>query len=176
MIKALTVVQLLLIVIAFASVSAGIFSVVWSIIRAACRKVGLTDRYLIVVPGAIFAMPVLLFLITSLDRLDALERACRAEALTSARLAGVTNLRVQKHYDFWTKTYSGSAMYPWISRPYETPKVQLFVDFEKDLRPHSAWVNCVFSKIPNTGEPPQLSLQDVQVDEHGGFAPWILAH
>jgi hypothetical protein len=92
-------------------------------------------------------------------------------------LQNVANLRVQEHYDFWTKMYSGSWVYPWISRPYETPKVSLLLDFERDQRSHLAWVHCVFSKIPNTGEPPQLALQDYYVSENAdGFAPWIQAH
>ena len=166
MINVLQILQLLLIVGAFAWISAGIFSIIWFGIRAACRKVGLSGRYLIFVPGTIFAIPVLLLLVASVDRLDVLERTCRAASLANALLAGTTNLRVQEHYDFWTKTYSGSAVYPWLSRPYETPKVALLVKFERDQRPNSTWIHCVFKKVPNTGEPPQLALEDVHV--HAG--------
>jgi hypothetical protein len=163
MINALQIVLLLLIVVAFAWISAGLLSIIWFSIRAACRKVGLSGHYLIFVPGAIFAIPVLLLLVARVDRLDVLERTCRAASLTDALLADTANLRVQEHYDFWAKTYSGSAVYPWISRPYETPKVALLVNFERDQRPNSAWIHCIFTKVPNTGEPPQLALDNVHV-------------
>jgi hypothetical protein len=39
-----------------------------------------------------------------------------------------------------------------ISRPYETPKVSLMVNFTRNRRTQSAWINCVFSKVPNTAE------------------------
>ena len=173
MINALTVVQLLLILVAFAWIGAGIFSLIWFAIRAACRKVGLAGRYLTLVPGAAFAIPAALFLLSNLDRLDVLERACRDASLTHPRLEGIANLRVQEHYDFWTRTYSGSAMYPWISRPHETPKVALLVNFERDQRPASAWIHCVFTKVPDTGEPAQLAVPDVHVDANGPLSPWI---
>ena len=51
---------------------------------------------------------------------------------------------------------------PWISRPYETPKVSLVVEFTRDGRPHSAWIDCIFSKVPNTGDPPEIAFQDVR--------------
>jgi hypothetical protein len=74
-------------------------------------------------------------------------------------------------------------VYPWISRPYETPKVSLKVSFARDQRPHLVRINCIFSKLPNTGEPPQLAMQDVkfeyenvleQTSENG--PRWVLWH
>jgi hypothetical protein len=172
MVNVLNILQLLLIVIAFAWFSAGIVSVIWFLIRAACRKAGLAGRYLIVVPAAVFAVPATLFFIAKLDRLDALERTCRAASLANAgRLQGAANVHVREHYDFWNKTYSGSAVYAWISRPYETPKVSLLLNFEIEQRAYSEWVHCHFLKIPNTGEPPQLDLQNIHVAEGGGPLP-----
>jgi hypothetical protein len=169
MINALIVVQLVLIVIVFLWIGAGIFSIIWFAIRETCRKLGLADRYLVFVPGAVFAVSATLFFIAKLDRLDALERTCRVASLANAaRLQGAANVHVQEHYDFWNKTYSGSAVYPWISRPYETPKVSLLLNFEIEQRSYSEWVHCLFLKIPNTGEPPKLDLQNVHVAEGGG--------
>jgi hypothetical protein len=167
--------QIGLLLLTAIAISAAIFSVIWFLIRAACRKAGLVGRYLIFVPSAVFAIPVLLLLIASVDRLDPLERTCRAASLASPQLQDVANLHVQEHYDFWTKTYSGSSVYPWISRPYEMPKVSLLLNFKRDQRSHLAWVHCVFEKIPNTGEPPQLALLNFYVSENGGgFAPWMV--
>ena len=74
-------------------------------------------------------------------------------------------------------------MSPWISRPYELPKVSLKVNFARDQRPHSAWINCVFSKLPNTGEPPQLTMQDVKFEyenvlerDSGNRPRWVPWH
>jgi hypothetical protein len=173
MVNVLVILQLLLIVLAFAWIGAGIISVIWFVIRAACRKVGLAGRYLIFVPGAVVAVPVLLLLAARIDRLDALERTCRTASLANAaRLQDAANVRVQEHYDFWNETYSGSAAYPWLSRRYETPKVSLLLNFEVDQRPYSSWVHCDFSKIPNTGKPAQLDLQNVHVVE-GGEGPFV---
>jgi hypothetical protein len=156
MIIGLQIGQLLLIAVAL--------SALWFIIRAACRKVGLVGRYLIFVPSGLVPIPMLLLL----DGLDPLERTCRTASLASPQVQDATNLKVQEHYDFWAKTYSGSWVYPWTSRPYETPKVFLLLNFKRDQRSHLAWVRCVFEKLPNTGEPPQLALQNFYVSEGGG--------
>src|ERR1700753_2077864 len=172
MVDVLIILQILLIVIAFAWISVGIVSVIWFLIRTACRKAGLVGRYLIFVPAAALAIPVLLFLTAKLDRLDELERTCRTASLANAaRLQGATNVYVQEHYDFWNKTYSGSAVYPWLSRSHEMPKVSLLLNFEVERRPYSAWVHCIFSKVPDMGEPGQLDVQNVHVVE-GGDGPF----
>ena len=181
--KALTGVQLLLIVIAIAWIGAGVFFGIWFAIRAACRKLGFGRGYQILIPSGVCAIPFLLWLAASVDRLGPLETSCRAALLKTTRMEGTKELRVREHYDFWTKTNSGGGwVSPWISRPHETPKVSLLVSFERDQRPHSAWIDCVFVKVPNTGEPPQFAMQDVQVDESvldrtsGGLIPWHPTH
>lgn len=119
-------------------------------------------KRILIAGGATLAIAVALW-IASLDRLDQLERTCRDELLKTARMQGTTDLRIEKHYDFWTKTISGGGFFmPWISQPYETPKVSLIVQFTREQRPRSAWIDCVFSKIPNSGEPPQIAFQEVK--------------
>ncbi|SRR5579871_546195 len=163
MIQALTGVLLLLILVAIAGIVAAVFFGLWFAIRTACRKLGLQRRYQILIPSAVCAAPFVFWLAASIDRLDPLERTCRDELSRTARMEGTTNLQIEEHYDFWTKTLSGGGwMAPWVSRPYETPKVSLKISFARDQRLHSAWIDCVFSKIPNTGEPPRLAMQDVK--------------
>jgi hypothetical protein len=154
-----------MILVAIACICVGVIVGTWFAIRAACRKVGLRRGYQILIPSGVCGIPFFLWLVASVDRLDALERTCRDELLKTTRMEGATDLRIEEHYDFWTKTVSGGGwVAPWISRPYETPKVSLVVNLTRDQRPHSAWINCIFSKIPNTGEPPQLAMQDVKFE------------
>ena len=78
-------------------------------------------------------------------------------------MQGATDLQIEKHYDFWTRTISGGGWSGagWTSRPYEEPKVWLIINFTRENRRHNAFITCMF-KVPNTGEPPQLVLQNVQ--------------
>lgn len=109
---------------------------------------------------------VVLWVWSRSGRLDDLENICRSELVKSARMAGTTHLAVYQHYDFWTKTISGGGFVaPWISHPYETPKVSLVVNFTRDGETRSGWVDCIFSQIPNTGDPPRLAFQKIN--------PWI---
>src|SRR5258708_1409172 len=107
MIKALTVVQLLLILVAIAWIGTGVFLVVWFAIRAACGRAGLGRRYQILISCGLFGIPFLVWLVASLDRLDALERTCRDELVKAPRMEGTTHLGIGEHYDYWTKTISG---------------------------------------------------------------------
>jgi hypothetical protein len=156
---------------------------IWLAVRAGCRRLGLARRYQILIASAFCALPLLLWLLASLDRFDGPERICAREMMKASRMAGTTDLTVRQHYDFWTKTLSGGGVaMPWISRPYETPKVSLVAEFARDGRPHSAWIDCIFSKVPNTGDPPEIAFQDVRFSwenvredlPSGGFhwAPW----
>ncbi|HEU0145759.1 MAG TPA: hypothetical protein VFR21_02665 [Bradyrhizobium sp.] len=163
--NALAGIQLFLIAAAIVWFGAGIFSVIWFVVRAACRKLGLARNYQILIPSAVCSIPLFFWVAASVDRLDPLERECREVLLKTTRMEGTRDLRVQKHYDFWTRTNSGGGwVMPWISRPYETPKVSLLVNFERDQRLRSAWINCIFSEIPDSGQPPQLAMQDVRIE------------
>jgi hypothetical protein len=168
-------------------VCAALLAGIWLAVRAACRRLGLARRYQILIASAFCILLLLLWPIMTLDRLDGPERVCVRETIKSPKMAGTTDLTVREHYDFWTKTLSGGGMagMPWISNPYETPKVSLMIAFTREGRPHSASIDCMFSKIPNSGEPPQIAFQDVRVswenvreDLPGGgwhWAPWTPA-
>lgn len=152
-----------LILVAIACVCAAVIVGIWFVIRVACQKLGLGTGYQILVSSGVCGIPFLVWMVVSIDELDPLERKCRDELLKTTRMEGVTDLRIEKHYDFWTKTFSGGGWaMPWISKPYETPKVELIVRFTRDRRPHKAWIDCGFSKVPNTGEPPQVEFHDVK--------------
>jgi hypothetical protein len=167
-----------------ACICAGVVIGVWLAIRAVCRKLGLGRGYQIFIPSGVCGVPFILLLVASVDRLGPLERTCRDELLKTTRMEDTTDLRIEEHYDFWTKTISGGGwVSPWISRPYETPKVSLKVNFTRDRRPHSAWIDCIFSKIPNTGEPPQLTMHDVKFEYEnvleqtsGNQSTWVPWH
>ena len=55
-------------------------------------------------------------------------------------------------------------------------------EFTREERPHSARIECIFSKVPNTGDPPDIAFQQVSIswenvreDLPGGgwtWAPW----
>jgi hypothetical protein len=138
-----------------------ICAVTWAV----CQKLGLWTGDQILVPSGVCGISLLVWL-ASMDGLDPLERTCRDELLKTTRMEGVADLRIENHYDFWTKTFSGGGfVMPWISEPYQTPKVSLTVTFTRDKRPRSAWIDCVFSKVPNTGEPPQVSFHDIKIYE-----------
>src|SRR5262249_3724273 len=146
-------------------IGAGVFFAMWSVMRALCRKLGLARRYQILIPSGIFALPLLFWLAAGIDRLGPLERTCRDALVKTRRMDGTTALRIEAHYDFWTKTNSGGGwVSPWISRPYETPRVLLMINFERDHRPHAATIACIFARMPNTGDPPLLAMQEVRFE------------
>ena len=156
---------ILLMLVTIGWIGAGVVLGSWLAMRAACQKLGLGSSYQILISSGVCGIPLFLWLVASIDRLDPLERTCRDELLKTARMEGTTDLRIEEHYDFWTKTNSGGGwVSPWISRPYEIPKVSLKVSFTRDQRAHSAWINCIFSKLPNTGEPPQVAVRDVKFE------------
>jgi hypothetical protein len=179
--------MILLILVTIVWIGAGVGLGIWFAMRAVCRKLGLGSSYQILISSGVCGVLLFHWLVASIDRLDPLERTCRDELLKTARMEGTTDLTIEEHYDFWTKTNSGGGwVSPWISRPYEIPKVSLKVSFARDQRPHSAWINCVFSKLPNTGEPPQLAMQDVKFEYENVLAqasgnrprwvPWHTPH
>ena len=115
------------------------------------------------VAAAVCAAPLAIWFFASLDTLDPLERTCRDELAKTERMAGTSQLTVQKHYDFWSKTLSGGGWFAaWVSEPYQTPKVTLSVEFFREGRQHSALIDCLFSKVPNSGDPPDVAFQEVQ--------------
>jgi hypothetical protein len=142
---------------------AALLAGIWFAVRAACRKLGMRQKPEILTASALCLTPFIVLLVSSLDTLDDLEKACRSELLKTQRMADTSSFLVLQHYDFWTKTVSGGGMaIPWISHPYKTAKVSLVVQFKRDHQPHQAWIDCIFSKLPDTGDPPQVILQKVE--------------
>jgi len=152
----------------------------WLAVRAICRALGMAELHQRYVATAFCAAPFVIWFVANLDTLDALERTCRDELVRTDRMAGTSYLTVQKHYDFWSKKMSGGGMFaPWVSEPYQTPKVTLAVEFMREGRQHSALIDCIFSKLPNTGDPPELAfqeirfaLEDVRTDGASGAYTW----
>lgn len=156
----------------------------WLAVRTACRALGMADLHQRYIATAICAAPFVAWFFASLDTLDPLERTCRDELAKTERMAGTSHLTVQKHYDFWSKRLSGGGWFaPWVSEPYQTPKVSMVVEFTRDGQPHSAWIDCIFFKRPNTGEPPEVGFQDIRFAwenvrkdlSSGGYTwePWL---
>lgn len=168
MLDALSVIQISLVVLAFAGVGVALFAIVWFAVRTLFQKLGLPVRYVPYAPGVVVAIATLVAVVANVDGLDSMETVCQTAALASGEFSDAKNVRVQEHYNFWTTTYSGSSVYPWISRPGETPKVSLFVRFEKANQPNSKWVNCRFAR-PGTKDSTGLSMESMQIGEQGGF-------
>jgi len=167
----------ILIAVAITCICAGLIAGIWLATRAACRKFGLGVRYQVLIPSSVCSIPLLLWVVTSVDRLDPRERTCRDELLKTTPMEGTADLRIEGHYDFWTETISGGGWgAAWASRPYETPKVWLIVQFTRDRRPHKAWIDCVFTKVPGTGEPPQIAFQEVKFDWENVLEPDAKGH
>jgi hypothetical protein len=97
-----------------------------------------------------------------IDALDSMERTCKSELMKAARMAGTTNLTVEHHYDWWTKELSGGGFaMGWISPPYKIPKVRLIIEFTREGQQHHNWIDCLFSKVPDTGDPPEVAFQEI---------------
>jgi hypothetical protein len=157
----------------------GLLWVLWSLFRAVCRKLRLSERtQTLIAIGFCFAL-VAMPLVAILDPLCGIEKTCKSELLKSERMVGTSGLVIEKHYDFWTKTMSGGGWFmPWVSRPYTTPKVEMEIEFIRDGEKHRAWIKCDFVGVPDSGSPPQLAFQNVEfvydnvLNQRNQFVPW----
>jgi hypothetical protein len=136
----------------------------WRLIRATCRRFRMADRSQSAVASASCLATVVLVVTLSADRLTGLERTCRSELSKAEIMHGATALRIEQHHDFWNKTVSGgSFVMPWVSEPYTDPKTVLVVQFVRNERLHKAWVECQFARVPDSGTPPAVTFQKLQV-------------
>jgi len=163
-----------LVVLALAAVA---LSILWRIAAATCRKLGMTETTQFSVATVVSLIPIMVLIAFQIDTLDDLETTCKSELLKSPRMAGTTRMLVERHYDYWKNTYSGSFVYPWISEPHQDPKVVLKIHFTREERDFSAWVDCHFDKLSDTGDPPALAFQRLNftedyINEEGRLAPW----
>ena len=116
-----------------------------------------------------------------LDPLDGLERTCRAEFFKTSYLVGATDFKIRRHLDYWNDDLVSGGGYTigWESKPYQRPKVELFVEFKVDDELHLATVNCSYVKLPDTGDPPKVAFKQVMVgletvyrkDSNGRYVP-----
>ncbi len=120
-----------------------------------------------VVPAAILAPALAIGLHAYINRdgLEGIEYECRDALLSSDAMIGTTDLRIERHYDWWENTYTMSwVLLGAISKPYEDPRVEFLIRFKRqDGFPHSAWTQCQFAIIPDSGQPPKVRFECVQL-------------
>jgi hypothetical protein len=101
--------------------------------------------------------------------LDGVEHECRDRLLRSIDMANIREFRINRNYNWWEKTYSGSgAVGGPLYRPYQDPRVEMIVEFKRDDDlPHKAWIECIFMKVPDSGDPPRVAFESVEIEwEH----------
>ena len=161
------------------AVAAGLLWLLWRGFRIVCRKLGASTRTQLLVGGGIGAIALGFGIFESIDRLEGIEKTCEAELLKTDRIAGADPVVIGAHYDFWTRRMSGGGWFmPWVSEPYQTPKVMMRINFFRDGVQHYASIDCWFAKVPNSGNPPQVVFERVEfvaddvLDERGQRVPW----
>jgi hypothetical protein len=83
--------------------------------------------------------------------------------MKSARIAGASELEIRKHVNGWNGYTAGFDYF----KPFEDPKVFLSIWFTREGLKHRVWVTCHFSKIPGSGDPPQLRFEKLDVLDPG---------
>ena len=107
------------------------------------------------------------------DGLEGIEFDCKDALLKSDAMVGVTDLRIDRHFNWWEKTYYMS----WVllgakSDPYERPEVTFSIRFKRqDDLLHSASVTCKFAIVPDSGHPPSVRFEDIDVSWEQFFDP-----
>lgn len=149
----------IIVVVFLALIAALIIWGVWRAIGAMGRWLGLTRRTQLAVGGVLAAVTCATAIWLRIDRLDAMERTCQDEVMKHERLSDSSHFEITKHVNFWNQPVSG---YWGISRPYEEPKVFLWIEYIKDGRKHQAFLTCRYAKIPNSGNPPQVRFEKIE--------------
>ena len=160
----------------------GVGAALIAVLRAIFRRFGTgeTARAYILSGGAAAMMGLVAFWVISANSLDALERDCRDHILAAPQMAGVSHFAAEKHVDSWTYGASGGGFVaPWSVGPHSEPKVAMLADFYRgDSRLHHAWIECLYTKKPDSGDPPQLafdqlrfSFENVLDGDH--WQPWL---
>jgi hypothetical protein len=153
-----------LLLLFFAVIAFAMICGAWTGFRAIARKLGIADTYRYLAVSVICVAPIgyLTWELTKDYWLDELEKTCSAELAKMPQMAGVANVVIREHFDFWNKTISGGGLaVPWVSDPYHRAQVWLTVDFTRDGEKHSQSIECFFSKLPNTGNPPKVAFEEV---------------
>ena len=99
------------------------------------------------------------------DGLDPIELECRDKLLTSPEMAGIRDFTIREHYNWWEKTYSDTGLAVGApSEPYQDPRIEMVVEFARDDGlPHRASAQCLFAKIPNSGEPSLVRFDRIEI-------------
>jgi hypothetical protein len=164
-----------------AAIAMGLLLGAVKFINVALRRyaVGSTPRNFILSSGAATAIAGVVFWIVWAGSLNSLERDCRRHILAEPYMEGVNGFSADQHIDFWDYGASGGGFVaPWSVEPHVEPKVIIMAGFNRgDFRLHQAWIECHYTKRPDSGDPPQLvfdkvyiSGEDVLVDNR--FVPW----
>jgi hypothetical protein len=93
------------------------------------------------------------------------EHECKDELLKSDDIAGITDFKIVKHYNWWENTYEGSWVVGGpISKPYRDPRADMKIRFKREggLQ-HEAWVLCQFSIVADSGDPPRVRFESVRL-------------
>jgi hypothetical protein len=116
---------------------------------------------------AVVALPLAagLYWTSVRDGLDGIEHVCLDELVKSPEMAGTTEFKIVRHYNWWENTYSISGFAGGaISRPYQDPRVEMQFQFKRDDgQLHQARVECRFSVVPGSGAPPNVELDRARV-------------
>jgi hypothetical protein len=125
--------------------------------------------------GAAF-MPILCFVamfVINRDGLGGIEFDCKDALLRSDAMVGVTDLRIERHYNWWEKTYYMSGVLLGAeSDPYERPEVEFHIQFKRqDDLLHTASVTCRFAVVPNSGNPPSVRFEAIDITWENFFDP-----
>lgn len=146
----------------------------WLLTRAACRIYQLTKRTQIIVATAVCLLPTVAWVVAGIDRLDAHERTCLAETLKTARMAKARDVKVERHNNYWAATvyYRGIGVIR-SGKPYIEPKVQLDIVYRLDNEWRLASILCIFTKVPNSGNPPAIAFQSAAfTSDMKRIEPW----
>lgn len=165
-----------------AALVVGCLTVLVAIFRATFRylKASETAQVFVLSGCAAAVMGLGAFWFIRATSLDDLERDCRDHILAQPQMAGVSHLSAEKHIDFWNYGASGGGFVdPWSVPPHTEPKVMMDTRFYRDDgRPHYSWMQCFYKPRPNSGNPPQLVFDKVDLgwefvlDEAGHHVAW----
>lgn len=150
-------------------------------IRAIFRRLGTSGatKAYVLLAGAVASLAVVTLLAVKANSLSSLERDCWRHLVREPQMAEANGLSIEKHFDFWNHGASGGGAFaPWSVAPHIQPKVIMILDFNRgDKRQHLSWIECLYDKQPNSGDPPQLTFHSVRfswenVLEGNRWLPW----
>lgn len=161
------------------AVSALVLFLLWRVFRAICRHFGIAARVQNTILATLGLVLCCILVVRILFPLDDLEIACKNEIIKSNRLAVTGDLEIETHRNFWPiawSSFGGSVGV--VGKPYTLPEVHMKIAFNRGSRKHKGKVVCRFSKIPESGNPPQLQFRElrfthgVMLDDRNNWVGW----